>query len=140
MMFKSIEFLRYNNKIDSDIYKLIDTEFECEVVIASLSEKIIKRLLANDCPVTESVSLVAGIVIMTAALVTEYKKRNCSHKEIVKNIFKYNLLINNHHKYYFERLLNIEMVYIDRFIKNINFSKLYYEELKDMWDNYKCYL
>lgn len=140
MMFKSIEFLTYDNKIDSDIYKLIDTEFECEVVIASLSEKIIKRLLANDCPVTESVSLVTGIVIMTAALVTEYKKRSCYHKEIVKNIFKYNLLINNHHKYYFERLLNIEMVYIDRFIKNINFSKLYYEELKDMWDNYKCYL
>lgn len=139
-MFKSIEFLTYDNKIDSDIYKLIDTEFECEVVIASLSEKIIKRLLANDCPVTESVSLVTGIVIMTAALVTEYKKRSCYHKEIVKNIFKYNLLINNHHKYYFERLLNIEMVYIDRFIKNINFSKLYYEELKDMWDNYKCYL
>ncbi len=139
-MFKSIEYVRYDPKIDSYIYKLVDTDFECEVVIASLSEKIIKRLLANDCSVTESLSLVAGIVIMTAALVTEYKKRNCYHKEIVKNIFKYNLLINNHHKYYFERLLNIEMVYIDRFIKNINFSKLYYEELKDMWDNYKCYL
>lgn len=118
-MFKSIECLRYYAKIDSYIYKIIDTNFECEMAVPP-------------SPLSESRSAVATIL--------EYKKRNYSDKEIVKNLFRCNLYLCNKYKGSFEEILNRQNIYIDQDFKDINFSKLYYQELKGMWDKYKAFI
>lgn len=122
-MFKSIKYLRYDSLIDSHIYKLVNTDFECEI-------------FANEqvCG--------AETVYLTAMILLEYKKRNCPHKEIVKNLFRYNIYkckyqFNN---LSFEKILSYQNKYFNTYFKEINFSKLYYQDLKNMWDNHKCYL
>ncbi len=115
-MFKSIDYLIHDKDILSHIYKLIDTEFECEV------------------------ALDAAAPSAAVAIILEYKKRNNPHKEIVKNLFIYNLWVCNEYKGSFEQGLNYQNKYIDKRYKDINFSKLYYQDLKDMWDKYKSFI
>ncbi len=112
-MFKSIYYLRYDYETDSSIYKLIDTDFECEVTMA--------------------VSSLAPIVI-------EYKKRNYSHKEILKNLLRCNICMCNEFCCTFEQGLNYENTNPDNCYKDTNFSKLYYQDLKDMWDKHKVFV
>ncbi len=116
-MFKSIEYIRFDNKIKSTIYKFIDSDFECEAAVKNLSSKSTRA----------------------AIIVAEYKSRNYSHKEIVKNLFICNLFICNKYNYTFEKVLSYQNKYIDKDFNNINFSKLYYQDLKDMWDKHKVF-
>ncbi len=118
-MFKSIEFLRYYAEIDSYIYKIIDTNFECEMAVPP-------------SPLGEDRSAVATIL--------EYKKRNYPHQDIVKNLFRCNLYICNKYNISFEEILNRQNIYIDQYLKDINFSKLYYQDLKNMWDKHKAFI
>lgn len=117
-MFKSIEYIRYNSLTNDFIYKIIDTDFECEVVARSADKDALAALI----------------------IISEYKKRNYSYKQIVKNLFMCNLHLCNKHGYIFEKLLGYQLKYADKSFKDIDFLKLYYESVKDMWDNYKCYL
>ena len=116
-MFKSIIYLR-NDKIktNSYIYKLIDTDFECEV--------------ASD----------ASAPSAAAAIILEYKKRNYSHDEIVKNLFRCNLYLCDEYNLSFEKELFYQNKYFNKYFKDINFSKLYYQDLKDMWDKHKAFV
>ncbi len=102
-MFKSIEFIIYDKDPNYYSYKLIDTEFECEGVVSS--------------------SLWFG-----SEIISEYKKRNYSHKEIVKNLFVYNIIMCNKCKCTFEDILNLQKY------------QEYYQDLKDMWNKYKAFM
>ena len=126
-MFKSIDYLRNDKDTNFYVYKLIDTEFECEV------------LSAEDKNEWEAASLepVLEIVPAITAIALEYKKRNSSHEEIVKNLFEYNLHLCDKYKSDFEYMLNWQRAYLDAHFEDINFSKLYYQDLKDMWDKHK---
>ena len=125
-MFKSIKYLRYDDERKSNIYQFVDTEFECKVVY-------------TDCLVKER--------LHTPIIIAEYKKRNYSHKDIVRNLFKYLVLyINKYNKLNFEELLKWQIAYLDKpftfsdkSFNDLNFSKLYYQDLKDMWDKYKAF-
>lgn len=125
-MFKSIKYLRYDNEIKSNVYLFVDTDFECEVV-------------SPDCLIKER--------LHTPIVIAEYKKRNYSHKDIVRNLFKYFVLyINKYNKLNFEELLNWQIAYLDKpftfsdhSFNDLNFSKLYCQDLKDMWDKHKAF-
>lgn len=119
-MFKSIDFFQYDKKIKSFIYKLIDTEFECNLEIA---------MLETDVPR-------AAIV----AAISEYKKRNYSHDEIVRNLFKCNIYICNKFNHSFEKELSCQLNHIDTYYKDISFAKLYYDDIKAMWDKRKVFI
>ncbi len=124
-MFLSITFLQYNDQEDDCtdcIYKIIDTDFICEVDIAY------PKTASEFC------------VIVAMIMISEYKKRNSSHDEIVKNLFRCNLFISNKYKYSFEDILKWQYRYTDKFYKDINFSKLYYQDLKYMWDKHKVFV
>ncbi len=108
-MLKSIDYLRYNKKTDSFVYNIIDTEFECNITV----------------PFAGSVAKEAAI-----AVITEYKNRNYSHQEIVKNLFRCNLYLNNKYKYSFEESLNKQYKYLDK----------YFNDLKNMYDKYKVFM
>ncbi len=115
-MFKLIEFIRYDEDTYSYIYKLVDTDFECEFAAAFG---------------------VGGEV--TVATIQEYNKRNYSSYQISKNLFRYNLYMSKKYGYSFEEQLNSQNIFIDQNFKDINFSKLYYPHIKDMWDKYKVF-
>ncbi len=112
-MFKSIEYVRYDYKTKSNIYKLIDTEFECEVGVTG-----------------------SYLVV----IISEYKKRNYPHQDIVKNLFRYILYLCNKFDISFEEELHYHNTYIDMFFNDLNFSKLYYQDIKDMWDKHKVFV
>lgn len=116
-MFKLIEFIRYDEDTYSYIYKLVDTDFECEVAAAFG---------------------VGGEV--TVATIQEYKKRNYSSYQISKNLFKCNLHLSDKYKHSFEEILDQQNKDLDKYFKDINFSKLYYQDLKDMWDKHKAFM
>lgn len=117
-MFKSIEYIRYDEGTKSYIYNLIDTEFKCEVVARSADKDALAALI----------------------IISEYKKRNYSYKQIVKNLFVCNLHLCNKHGYIFEKLLGYQLKYADKSFKDIDFSKLYYESVKNMWDKHKAFI
>ena len=119
-MFKSITYLQSDYKKDCNIYKLIDTDFECETYLAYR---------------------VSPKTAMGVAVILEYKKRQYCHEEIVKNLFRCNVhMTYKYHHCSFEDILNWQNKYIDMCFKDIDFSKLYYQELKDMWDKYKVFI
>ncbi len=62
-MFKPIKYLRYDDEIKSYIYKLIDTDFECDIAV-------LVSHLVNVVP-RENVAQIVAII-------TEYEKRNYS--------------------------------------------------------------
>ena len=128
-MFKSIECIRYNEDANSFTYNLVDSDFECEITVSCSS---VRRLNAEEVTVLDTMTVIGAI--------SEYKKRNCSHQDIVKNIFRCNLYFCNEYKYPFELLLSRQNKCIDFFYKDIDFSKLYYEELKTMWDKHKVFM
>lgn len=86
-MFKSITYLRFDCDTDSDFYKVIDSDFECELIVG------------------EAFSVVACIFVL---LVEEYEKRNYSYQEIVKSLFRCNLYLCNKFNYLFEYLLSLQ--------------------------------
>jgi len=114
-MFKSITYLGYDDSKNNVIYKIIDTEFEQELQIFE------------------------GACEFLATMV-EYKRRNYSHQEIVKNLFRCNLHLCNRYKSSFEHMLDWQSNYIDKSFKDINFSKLYYQDIKNMWDKHKVFI
>ena len=107
-MFKSITYLRFNCDSGSDTYRLIDTDFELELIVGPQA----------------SLSVVASFLVL---LVEEYEERNSSYQEIVKNLFRCNLYLCNKYNYSFEYLLSL--------VKQ--FTHKYYESVKYMWDKYK---
>ncbi len=130
-MFKSIIYLRsYNDENIRYIYKLIDTDFECEVVSLAVYRG---RLPVGAREVSSAVAMAAVV-----ATISEYKKRSYSHKDIVRNLFR--LLICDEYNFCFEKELDYQNKFIDICYKDINFSKLYYQELKNMWDKHKAFV
>jgi len=124
-MFKSIEYCQYDLQTKSYIYKLVDTEFECEVELPW---------------VVNSVTIVDSTAAETAAVIVGYKRRNYSHKDIVKNLFRCILFLCNKFNVSLEEELNCQNDSIDKYFKGIKFSKLYYQDLKDMWDKHKAFM
>jgi len=110
-MFKSIEYIRYDQLSYSYIYKLIDSDFECTVSAASSSPTARRAL----------------------AIISEYKRRNLP---VLSNLFLYNLYICKKYNYSFEESLEYQNKYVDKYYPNIKFSNIYYNDLKNMWDKY----
>ena len=125
-MFKSIEYLRYDEIINSYIFKFIDTEFECEVMFVDSAFYVMMEATA--------------MAVAVGAVALEYEKRTYSYQEIVKNLFRCNLYLCNTYKRSFENILMWQHKYIDHCFKEINFSKLYYRHIKDMWDKHKVFM
>lgn len=125
-MFKSIEFLRYNNKSNSAIYKITDTDFECEVSI--LSRSTLR---------TSWGAHVEGAAREASAVAIEYQKRNIS---VIKNLFKCNLYLSYKYNCDFLSVLEWQKIYTNLFYKHINFSEIHYYKLKEMWNKHKVFL
>lgn len=128
-MINSIEYLGFDNDLNSYIYKLIDTEFECEV---SLSRVVVDA--------SSNAALIALVIRITVMSALEYKKRNYSHDEIVRNLFKCNIYICNKFNHSFEKELSCQLNHIDTYYKDISFAKLYYDDIKAMWDKRKVFI
>jgi len=89
-MIKSITFLRYQNyPLEAYIYKLIDTEFQCDIMSTAYA------------PVLVGAS-------------QEYQRRNYSYQEIIKNLFKCNLFLSKILKCSFEKSLEWQNVNFDK--------------------------
>ncbi len=108
-MFKSITYLKFDCDTGSDIYKVIDTNFECELIVGP-----------------QAFSVVASFFIFLAQ---EYEIRNYSYHDIVKDLFRCNLYLCNKFSYLFEYLLSLQN----------EFTHKYYESVKDMWDKHKAF-
>lgn len=108
-MFKSITYLKFDCDTGSDIYKVIDTNFECELIVGP-----------------QAFSVVASFFIF---LVQEYEKRNYSYQEIVKSLFRCNIYLCNKFNYLFEYLLSLQE----------DFAHKYCHGIKDMWDKHKAF-
>ncbi len=117
-MFKFITYIRYDESKHNTLFKLTDTEFECE-----------------------EVQVVEGASELTATMV-EYERRNYSHDEIVKNLFKCILFLRN--RFFpprsFEETLDTYYTYEITYFNNLKFHEKYYQDVKDMWDKYKVFI
>ncbi len=118
-MFKSIEYLRYDEIINSYIFKFIDTEFECEVMFVDSAFYVMMEATA--------------MAVAVGAVALEYEKRTYSYQEIVKNLFKCNLYICNKYKRSFEKILMWQH-------KSLKFNEKHLRDLKDMWDKHKVFM
>ena len=114
-MFRSLNFLKLISTKESVFY-LIDSEFECEIVLDA-----------------------AATCIAAPCIILEYRKRNYSHSEIIKRLFRCNLYLCNKFNTKFEYILEMQYRYSDRF-KKVKFKKKYYQDLKDMWDKHKVFI
>jgi hypothetical protein len=110
-MFKSIENIRYDSETDSYIYLLIDSEFECVVVVAAVVSIRPRRRLA-------AAALMA---------VAEYAKRNLS---VGKNL----LLIAKFFSkdYEMNKTLSWQDDFIPAYLKKIN-----YPDYERKWERWK---
>ena len=134
-MIKLIEYIKYYEGTKSYTYKITDSEFQCELEVFPLAGAFIE---AEDLQWVKR-SAPSDAAALVAAITTEYKRRNYSHDEIVKNLFKYNIYMSEN-KFSFEDILDWQYKYTDKFFKDINFSKLYYQDLKDMWYKHKMFV
>ncbi len=150
-MFKSIEYLRYDHNTESYVYKLVDTEFECEVMLALLANgapaspkaKVVETLELPYIPSTEKARLSAMLAMFYVAaglVVIEYEKRNCHHKEIIFNLIKFNVFLSNDNKYSFEDILEYLNDHINDHFKQLNFNEKYYQDIKNTWSKYKTFM
>jgi hypothetical protein len=128
-MFKCAEYIGYDKNTNCHIYKLIDTNFECEVLAP---------VIHYAEPTMVSVSG-ASAVLTAAGVALGYKQKNYSHEDICTNLFKCNIYLCNKFKCSFEEILKFEDKYIDQNIRGVDFSNTYYKDLKDMWDKYNIY-
>ena len=125
-MFKSIEYLRYDEITNCFIYKLIDTDFECDIAV-------LVSHLVNVVP-RENVAQIVAII-------TEYEKRNYSYKEIIQNLFKYILLFSDTYKFVsFKECLEWQKIYLDEDFKHLNFNGKYYKGIINKWDKHKAFI
>jgi len=113
-MFKFVSFITYDDDPKSYFYEIIDSDFECNALDGVATLKLSAQAAALE-------------------IFLEYKKRNYSHKDIVKNLFRFNLHLDKEYNFNFEDILNWQY-------KNINFSESYYQDIKDMWDKYKAFM
>jgi len=135
-MIKLIEYIKYCEGAKSYTYKIIDSEFQCELEVFPLT--ITSFISIEDLPWVNW-DFAEDAAALVAAITTEYQRRNYSHDEIVKNLFKCNIYMSEN-KFSFEDILDWQYKYTDIFFKDINFSKLYYQDLKDMWNNHKMFM
>ena len=127
-MFEYIDYVRYDYDEDFDIYRLVDSHFECQIMVSSAATEYVTDWASG------------GHAPCIASVIVEYKKRNYSHKEIVKNLFRCSLFLSIKYGYCFEDTLKWQNKYLDTCFKDINFSKLYYKELKRLWNIHKVFL
>lgn len=131
-MFKYLKYKNYNFKTDSYIYKLIDSEFEYEV---SVSSNIIFDL--NNLGID---FVGAEVIEASVIIISEYKRKNYSCDDIVKNLLKHILNVSVKYKYNLNKILKLQKEHMDIYIENIEFNKTYLPKLKKQVNKYKAFI
>lgn len=123
-MFKSITYLRYDEESNLYFYRLIDTDFECEVS-------------ADSSTVAAAPPAASLVVTIAATVVAEYERRKLPALPI---FFKCNLYLNTKSDLTFEDILKFQHKYMDKYYPEIYFNEKYYDKLKDMWHKCKLFM
>lgn len=131
-MFKYLKYRNYHHKTDSYIYRLIDSEFECDAFVES------QIIFDMDLMGVDFIG--AEVIEASVLIISEYEKRNYSCDKIIKNLLKYNLHICVQHKYNLYKLLKLQRKYIDKYLKSMSFNKKYYKMLKCELNKYKAFI
>lgn len=114
-MFKSIVYLRYDKEINSHIYRLEDSDFECEIA-APCNAPVDGGWASSPMPL----------------LVFEYKNRNLP---VAKNIA---LLYTSYHKLGYEifSMLERNKIYADEHYSELNYGTEIYPEVKEKLETF----
>lgn len=107
-MFKNIKYLGYNNIVEAHVYKLTDTEFECEIFEKFRNVSAVWR--------------VSSASLEMLATISGYEKQNYERKYLVKNLFLCMLYTCKKYEINFEYLLHYFYKHYSVYLKDITIN------------------